>query len=144
MKWLLGVVCVVALSCGGDESNCFCDSILSVSIADIDFAVLEQGPTVVRLCLDDECHSIAVDDVNGSASNNDGYSVTFDSHPARLVFVSKQKYVKATQNVKLEFMRLSQVLVSHTWLDVAMTQVSAFSLQEGQTCSFSCESAQIN
>jgi len=96
------------------------------------------------LCLDDECHSIAVDDVNVSASSNDGYSVTFDGNPARLVFISKEKYVKPTQTVKLEFTRVSQVLVSHTWFDVAMTRMTAFSTQEGHTCSFACESGQIN
>ncbi len=150
MKWLLGVMSVVAMSCGpGDD--CLCSSLISISLGDPDYGVLTHPPTMVKLCLDAECHSFEVGDVNSHVSfpsedldPKKAMSVAVGANPSRLTFITELRHTVDTRDVKLEFSRSNQVLVSRTWEDAPFFATSALAPSDQQACVSSCTNAVIN
>jgi hypothetical protein len=149
MKWLLGVVCVVAMGCE-PQDNCSCSSLISISLGDSDYGVLTHPPTTVKLCLDDECHSFEVTSVPSSFPSDDAdpakaMSVVVSTNPARLSFITELRHTADTRDVKLEFSRANQMLISRMWADTPFTSVAAIRPSEQEeACVSSCTSAVIN
>lgn len=150
MKWVLGVVCVVAMSCGPGD-NCSCSSVVSIALGNADYGVLTKGPTTVKLCLDGECHSFEVEDVNSQVSfpSDDtdpakAMSVAVGTNPSRLTFITALRHTVDTRDVKLEFSRSKQVLVSRTWDDAPFFATAALPPSDQHACVSSCTNAVIN
>jgi len=150
MKWLPGVMCVVAMSCEPHDS-CSCSSLISIALGDSDYGMLTQAPTDVKLCLDDACHSFEVHDVNSQVSfpsdDRDAdktMSVAVEQKPSRLIFVTQLRHTGDTRDVKLEFSRDGQLLISRVWTDAAFTPRAAIPARGLGECVSSCTGAVIN